>query len=313
MHRCKRNYIIFGAMFVILANSSLASTTINQIDYKGWQGSYRMANGAVELVYVPQIGRIMHYGYVGASNMIWENQDLLGKKVDRVSAAKEWPNYGGDKLWPAPQSNWEWPPDADIDSGAATVHITTDNHLIITGQASARLGIRFSREIILDASGPGVTIENTMTNSGNKEISWSVWEVMQVNDPDRTILPLNTSGHFPKGYHLFVDEGELVSMLEVQKNEVILRRDKLQKAKIGVDSPLGWLRAEKGDIRLQVSARYESGKIYPDGGCGQEIYTNSDPLKYVELELLGPMVTLAPGKSSHLTTHWTMSRLRHVL
>jgi hypothetical protein len=33
---------------------------------------------------------------------------------------------------------------------------------------------------------------------------------------------------------------------------------------------------------VRIDAEQGSGK-YPDGGCATEIYTNPDPLKYVEL------------------------------
>ena len=32
---------------------------IDRIEYHGWAGCYRVSNGSVELLYVPQVGRIM--------------------------------------------------------------------------------------------------------------------------------------------------------------------------------------------------------------------------------------------------------------
>ncbi len=62
-------------------------------------------------------------------------------------------------------------------------------------------------------------------------------------------------------------------------------------------------------MRFQVSETYEAEKEYPDDGCGQEIYTNPDPLLYIEMELLAPMSSLEPGASTTFVTHWQLSRL----
>src|SRR5947207_10963864 len=50
----------------------------------------------------------------------WENRTLDGIKPEPES--KEWGNFGGDKTWPAPQSDWPkltsraWPPPVAFDS-----------------------------------------------------------------------------------------------------------------------------------------------------------------------------------------------------
>jgi hypothetical protein len=45
---------------------------------------------------------------------------------------------------------------------------------------------------------------------------------------------------------------------------------------------------------------------YPDGGCVTEVYTNPDPLKYVELETLGPLTTMNVGDQIRQTTVYTV-------
>ena len=45
--------------------ASFASVAIERVEYKGWTDAVYLSNGEVELVVVPQIGRIMHYGFKG--------------------------------------------------------------------------------------------------------------------------------------------------------------------------------------------------------------------------------------------------------
>lgn len=288
-----------------------AEVTVKRVSYHGWQNAVQMSNGTVELVFVPQIGRIMRYAYVNGPNLLWENSALSGKTTALKQTGLDWQNYGGDKLWPAPQNRWGWPPDPVLDSGAHTVRILKNKHLLVTGMPSAKHGLRFSREIALEPTGTGVTITNTMLNTGEKEINWSVWEVAQVDSPDVAIMPLHKGGKFAKGYYIFKDADPQPERLKVAAAEVHLERDTKQSSKIGGDSPEGWIAAEKAGVRFEISAKVEAGRDYPDDGSALEIYTNPDPNKYVELELLSPIVSVAPGKSYTFTTRWKLARVKN--
>ncbi|MGD0831841.1 MAG: hypothetical protein ABR907_12910, partial [Terracidiphilus sp.] len=45
---------------------------------------------------------------------------------------------------------------------------------------------------------------------------------------------------------------------------------------------------------------------YPDGGSVTEVYTNPDPLAYVELETLGPLATLQIGEQIERSAIYTI-------
>lgn len=286
-----------------------ASVTIKKIDYHGWKDAYLLTNKMVELVFVPQIGRIMRYGYIGGKNMLYENSELHGKVPDPANLGKDWVNYGGDKLWPAPQSRWGWPPDPTLDRGAQTASISSDKRLIVTGQLSKTMSLQFRREITLASSGTGVTIRNILVNTGKKDVSWSIWEITQVDNPEVVRCPINKNGKFPGGYHYLGDVAPPQDLIKLVGEEVHFRRNSEQTGKFGVDSPLGWIKAEIGNTEFTVSAEYVKNGVYPDGGCPLEVYGNNDPLKYVEMELLAPIKKLAPGTSSTFTTRWRLSNL----
>lgn len=283
------------------------AVSVRQIPYHEWQGAYRVTNGSVELIYVPQIGRIMRYAFVGGKNVLWENEALRGKTADPAAAAKEWANFGGDKLWPAPQSGWPWPPDPDIDAAPQTVSQTAKG-LKVKGKDSAKIGIRFEREIAMDPATGDVTIVNTMINTSPVERTWSIWEVAQTDSPDVTRMPTNTAGKFAKGYYEFNDNVPTADTIELTPTEVRLKRHAARTSKIGSDSPKGWIASQIGAVQFQISTAVEAGQTYPDDGCALEVYTNNDPLKYIEMELLGPIRKLAPGKRTSLTTHWQLTR-----
>ena len=300
--------IVLVLVLVLVVGRSSADVKVEKVEYHGWKGSYRMTNGTVELVFVPQIGRIMRYAFVGGKNVLWENPTLFGKTVDLKNPGKDWVNFGGDKLWPAPQSRWNWPPNPVLDAGGHTVTVVEDGRLLVVGTASAKDGIRFSRTIVMAATGTKVTFFNTMSSvAKDRAVSWSVWEVAQVDEPDRAILPLRRS-RFKNGYYAFKGNEPAESQLKRRHLRLNFTRSKGKGAKIGGASPEGWLASEKNGIRFRVWAKYPLPGQYPDDGCAQEIWSNPDPLKYMELELLSPITTLAPRKSYTFETRWELLR-----
>ena len=284
-----------------------ARVTIEQIEYHGWHGAYRMSNGTVDLVIVPRIGRIMRYGFVGGPNVLWENPDLRGSVPDPKTPSADWINYGGDKLWNAPQEQWDWPPDPVLDRGAYAVTLLPGGRIRLTGQASPKSGLRFHREITLSVQGTAVTLRNTLTNEGRQAATWAIWEVAQIDDPAEIRLPRSETGSFASGYYLFPKYSLLPGMLDVLGHVVILRRNAKQAAKIGSDAPDGWISGIVAGQEFKLSAAHRFGKSYADDGCPQEIFVNGDPLKYAEMEMLGPLQELRPTGSASFVTHWSLS------
>src|SRR5262245_58121782 len=99
----------------------------------GWRAIV-LRNQAAEVVIVPEIGRVMRFTLRGAaggrggasgqadeaaSGPFWTAPGI-GKELP--ADAEGWRNYGGDKTWPAPQSDWAkvagrgWPPPAGFDA-----------------------------------------------------------------------------------------------------------------------------------------------------------------------------------------------------
>lgn len=295
-----------AGLAVSLVPCSHADVTLTRVDYHGWKGAYRLSNRRVELVYVPQIGRVMRYGFIHGPNVLWNNPALYDKTVDLAHPPKDWTNFGGDKLWPAPQDAWGWPPDPAIDPGRQTVRVLQGNRLQVTGGPSKKHNIRFVREIALDTTGTGVTLRNTMENVSDETVNWSVWEVTQVDRPSEVVLPLSLTGRFNGGYRTFKDNAPAEMMWRIIGSRLHLRRDVKRTFKVGTDSRLGWIRMNARGLGFAVFAPLERGATYPDGGCAQEVYSNPDPLPYMEMELLGPVRSLAPLQKTTFVTRWML-------
>ena len=276
--------------------------------YHGWKGCVRLTNGTVELVVVPSIARIMRYSYVGGKNVLWENPDLVGKPSPPTSFI--WVNWGGDKLWPSPQDRWGWPPDRVLDQQACTFKVLPDKSLLVIGATSAKSGIHFTRRIIMKPKGTEVTIENKMIASDSGAVEWGVWEVAQMDAPDQLRLPLNKVGKFPNGYLVFKNSAPAAGSTSLTATDVLYHRDAKKGSKIGSDSPKGYLIGEKNGVRFTLSQLVTPGANYPDDGCALEMYSNPDPAKYMELELMGPVEWVQPSESLTMVTHWKLEKYK---
>jgi hypothetical protein len=81
-------------------------------------------------------------------------------------------------------------------------------------------------------------------------------------------------------------------------------------AKIGADSDAGWVAyvdERDGYTYAKKFACFE-GAEYPDKGSPVEVYT-SNGLPYLEVEVLSPLVNLAPGASYTFTEDWYAAKV----
>ena len=112
------------------------------------------------------------------------------------------------------------------------------------------------------------------------------------------------SERFREGYNRQSDE--LPSNLRITDGLLTLTRDPKTSHKVGTDAgALFWV-GKEAVVRID-SPRKIFGE-YPDEGCSAEIYTNPDPLAYVELEMLGPLQKLIAGDSITRTSTYTLLR-----
>jgi len=99
-----------GLLFAQGMDTKIA--TVDDHNGWGWQ-SIVMQNGLVTVATVPAIGaRIMQYD-VGEHSSIFVNPSEIGETHEPDQGT--WFNYGGYKVWPAPQDRWGWPPPAGQD------------------------------------------------------------------------------------------------------------------------------------------------------------------------------------------------------
>lgn len=296
------------AMLAAITDASQAATTVKTVEYHGWPDSLVMSNGKVDLVIVPAIGRVMQFKFAGAADgPFWENRALDGKSPD--PKAKEWGNFGGDKTWPSPQADWPnvatrgWPPPPAFDSMPVDVKMEAGVVTLVSA-VDPFYGIRTQRRIELEPDQPVMRITTIYEKVSGAPQKVGVWVITQLKDPQGAFAAVPSPSLFAQGYNKQSDE--LPLDLKATKEMLSMRRHTKTSHKVGGDGgALVWVGA--GECLLIESARV-AGAEYPDQGSSAEIYTNPDPLAYVELELLGPLQTLSPGQKMERDSRYTLFR-----
>ena len=137
-----------------------------------------------------------------------------------------------------------------------------------------------------------------------------VWTITQLQNPLLVFGRVPWPSRITNSFHRLSPEpppdAKLVRDPSYQMAWISLTRDPKTAHKIGFESgSLLWV-GEK--VMLRIDLPRLPGAIYPDGGSSTEVYTNPDPLRYVELEMLGPVDQFNAGEHIEFPNTYTLMR-----
>ena len=309
--RWRMERILLLVLGIVLAwgTAVSAAVKIESVTYKGWKEAYRLSNGTVEVIVVPSVARVMRYAFIGGPNALWENEAAAGKPIP----LGQWPNTGGDKIWPWPQAEWPqrvgtgWPPPSATDQAPYSAEIVGTDSLRLTSSLVIGYGVRVIRDIKLAPTGTHVHIVSRFVKvSGGTPFPTGVWSITQVPPPDIALLRLVPDTTLASGYKPLSDD----PFASVTKEGGFLHavRPPDKSAKIGVDADV--IAVLKGDLLFTLHSMTASEAPFVAGDRAQ-IYSNPDNSGqvYVELEFTSPLKSLAAGATQSLYVVWELQRL----
>lgn len=276
--------------------------------------AYQLTNGKLEVIVVPQIGRIMSFGKVGGRNLLWNAPTSAGVFMG-------YPAYGGDKSWLAPQSNWKiwhgsnsWPPDPAFDGTAHQAEVLSGGKLKMISPLSRGTGIRLERVMYFDERTGEFIVEQSAIKESGPPTRASIWNIAQVVPGEAVYLPLSPTSAYKNGFH-WLSEAKSQHPLTKKADRVlkVQARPEGGGAKIGVDAPVSAIASVRGDEAFIIRSALPKGQ-YPDGAEGAgfpvELYINGDSnLFYIELELLSPLREFWVGSKWTHTLRWSLHDL----
>ena len=274
-------------------------------EYMGWSHAYRLANATIELIVVPDVGRIVHLSQPGGLNLLTLQEAHHGF-VPRLEGEPDWKKLGGEWLWPAAQSRWvdiqgrDWPPPPVLGDRPwqASAWIGADGaaRCRMTQSYAEPLEAQVSRTLALDPERARVTIDQRLSRTADSSVPAALWQLLQVAAPSRVYLPVDADSTFENGIRSFFDP-PAPEIMERHQDVLVLDTDAPGEFKLGSDSPRAWIAARTGRLLILLRAEAEdTAPPYPDGGCTLQVYSNRG-LGYAEIETLGVERLLAVDAS----------------
>ena len=280
---------------------------VEKKEYGGWKNTFHLSNGTVELVVLSDVGpRIVRYSFCSEENQFYECADHAGK----IGGA-EFRLYGGHRLWAWPEIERTYYPD----NHPVSVEETPRGAIFRAPIERDSPGTNLQRQVELELSAQGsdVMVIHTITNHGTEMTRLAPWAPTALKPGGRAILPFPPRAAMDKNHYQSVGPLALWSFTDFTDPRWILCQDYLQLVQhekpagrfqeqmTGLYNPAEWGAYVRGSHVFLKRAAVQTGKQYPDYGCNFEVFTNSD---FLELETLGPIVDLQPGKSTIHEEHW---------
>ena len=274
---------------------------MERITYGGWKNCYRLANDVVELVVTADVGpRVIRFGFVDGENQFWEDPALLGR-----SGGDEWVNYGGHRLWHAPEAR---PRTYAPDNEAVEVD-EVDGGARFTQPVEPTTGVEKRLALRLDADEAQVEVVHRLRNTNLWPVTLAPWALSVMAPGGVGILPLPPRGAHEENLQpntrltlwAYTDMGD--PRWTWGTRYLLLRQvrgaETAQKA--GTFAPQGWVAYARADTLFVTAVTPAPDADYPDMGANVELFTNADML---EVETLGPLTTLAPGADLSYVETW---------
>jgi hypothetical protein len=285
------------------------AVTVDRRPFHGWEALV-LQNAVAEVTVVPAIGRIMQIGLRGeaARAPLWSHPGI-GPQLPPDENG--WINFGGDKAWPAPQSQWGavlgkgWPPPPTFDASAFAAEVAADGSVTLVSPIDPAYGVRIRRTIALDPQAPLLTVETCYQKEAGPPVRVGVWTITQLASPERIFLRLPERSAFPGGFTQRLPDRP--KELGVEGRLLSLARDPAAKTMLASDGEAMLWVGNGPDLLIEtIPAAHDPGREWPDGAHAQ-IYTSSDAaLPYVELELLSPLRDLKLGERACLGVRYTL-------
>jgi hypothetical protein len=275
---------------------------IEKIEYHGWPNCIKISNALINLIVTTDVGpRIMHFGFKDGENQLYENPTDAG-----VMGGDKWHNFGGHRLWHAPEDFVRtYAPDNQ------PVQVKQLKDGVKLTSAVEPNGVQKVVEIHLADAEPKVKVNHTLINHNLWTIPLAVWCLTVMKAGGKVIVPHSARiGHDDQ-----LTPNESFALWGYTKMDdprwtwcekyFFLKQDSSSKTcqKIGSLNTNGWAACyRKGDLFVK-KFDYNPALTYPDFNCNFETYTDANIL---EIETLGPMVQLEPGKKTEHLEEWSL-------
>ena len=278
------------------------SVNITEKAYKNYGKCVFLDNGAAVIgVTVEEGPRIIYFSLSGKENVMLE--DIERKFTEDTENYGTWVNYGGHRLWVAPEVN----PETYYPDNAPVEYTFSDDTLTLTPPPTP-FGKQLTISIKMDSSAPAAELTHRIKNVSDKPSEYAAWAITGLTDGGVCVVPVSTkkTGYLANRVLSLWDYTDIYdSRFRMTNEEYRIKQDKFVKKafKIGFNLEDGFAAyAVNEQIFVKIMPPYEEIR-YPDFSCNSEVYTND---RFLECEYIGEMRSYAPGEEAVITERWYM-------
>ncbi len=266
------------------------------IDWNGWQ-CLEIETAEYRLICPLEVGpRVLWFSRRGGPNHLRPNPGHFGLK-----GGTDYRSYGGHRLWIGPEDpKTTYTPENEpvrVENGSDSVRLESSVNSI---------GIK--KEIELQWTDGLVTVRHRVENCSDKPIELAAWAVTVMAPGGQCIIPGEPSVPHPEG--LLPNRRIILwPYSEMSDPRFTWGSRTVRLSQTDAESPVKF-----GSFVSRGVAAYTNfgetfvklfeadlASSYPDMGCNFEAFTRHDML---EVETLGPLRTLTPGKSLEHVEKW---------
>ncbi|HTX80183.1 MAG TPA: hypothetical protein VMC62_10960 [Longilinea sp.] len=270
-------------------------------DFHGFPSAV-LENHHLRLEYLTTAGpRVVGLYYHGSPNLLADVHDATWDTPYGVYSI-----LGGHRLWISPEipEKTYIPDSSGLQVGAFSGGVE------LTGQREVGSGVRKIVRIELDPINPSVRLVHTIVNESTAPITLAPWSITQLALGGTSILPqpvgnVDPSGYLPNRFLTLWPYTRFADPRLAWRDDYILVRAQpgLPPFKLGYRNVAAWVGYWNQGVFWRKCFDLHPDGDYPDGGCNTEVYCND---RFLELESLGRLVSLAPGQAIEHVETWEM-------
>jgi len=268
------------------------------VNFMGYE-CVALENKTIQLLISRSMGpRILSLKFAGGENLLAELPDF----ITDCPGTGTYHFYGGHRLWHAPEvpSRTYLPDDSPVE-------ITPlENGVRVLQEIESQTGLQKSMDIQLQGDSASLTITHRLANKGLWSVTTALWAITQLKPGGLGILPqaIKNTGVLPNrslAFWPYTDPSE--PQVKFGKQYILVHANLTGPFKVGFSNPRGWQAYWLDGILFVKRAEFDAQSVYYDFGSSSQSYTND---KFLELETLSPITTLAAGEEAVHVERWEL-------
>ena len=275
-------------------------------DYLGFK-CLRLSNGRMSAWLTTEVGLRL----IGLA--LPDSQDVMAHLPEEAIPVKGGGEYrlrGGHRLWHGPEvpARTYLPDNQPVETTIKPDYVSQRQPI------EESTGVEKAWHIELKPGSAELSIDHRLTNKGDQAITLAPWAITMLQPGGLALLPQQVDESDPNclqpNRHLVLWPYTRVEseFIQIHDEVVCLRADMKDGAlKIGLPNPQGWLAYLRDDLLFVKASPFDPAASYIDRGASSQVYCSPEVL---ELETLGPRVTLAPGQHVEHREVWTLTSLQ---